>query len=58
MVRNPYSLVVSAFFYLANNKLSFKEDRKIRDKLNLKHLDFKEFVKKVCYQLIICILME
>lgn len=46
MVRNPYSRVVSAFFYLANNKLSFKEDRKIRDKLNLKHLDFKEFVKK------------
>jgi hypothetical protein len=46
MVRNPYSRVVSAFFYLANNRLRFRDDRKIRDRFNLKDLDFKEFVKK------------
>lgn len=46
IVRNPYSRIVSAFFYLANNKLRFRADRKIRNKLNLTHLDFKEFVKK------------
>jgi chondroitin 4-sulfotransferase 11 len=45
-VRNPFARVVSAFFYLRNSKLRYRIDRRFRDELGLRKMDFNQFVKE------------
>lgn len=45
-VRNPYSRIVSAFFYLRDTNLRYRQDRHYRNTHNLQEMNFSEFVKE------------
>ena len=45
-VRNPFARIVSAFFYLRDTNLRYRQDRHFRNKFNLQQMNFSEFVKE------------